>query len=406
MKVLLINKFLFPKGGDAISTINTGHLLRARGHDVVFWGMDHPSNPAYPHRDLFVDNVDFNAPNGMRKNISASLNVLYCLEAKRKIRRLIEREKPDLVHLNNFAHQISPSILHVFRKHGIPCVMTMRDYKLVCPAYTLLLNGRPCERCKGGRFYQCLLHKCTKNSRAKSLVNTLEMYLHHNLLRIYDLIDIYISPSRFLQAKVREMGFGKEVVHLPNFIDIQEFQPEYTFEDRTVAYCGRLSEEKGLLTLLEAEKGLNIRLRLIGDGPMRPILEAKIQADGLSNVQLLGHLSGEELRTTIKRSMAVVLPSECYENNPRSVLEAFALGKPAIGARIGGIPELVEDGETGLTFTAGDTRDLREKIDTMVSHPDHAVTMGKNARNFVEKNFNPDLHYEKLMHLYTRARTT
>ena len=402
MKILLVNKFLFPKGGDAISTLTTGKLLEEKGHKVFFWGMAHPQNPVYSTEKYFVDHVDYDRPVGMRLKLKTGMNILYSLEAKRKIHALLKEIRPDVVHLNNFAHQLSPSVLDAIKKYDIATVMTMRDYKLVCPAYSMLLNGKPCERCKNGKYFQCFQNRCTKGSRAKSLINTIEMYLHHRILHIYDKLDGLISPSQFLRNKCHEMGLKREIVHLPNFVLIQDYQPQYEWNEKAITYVGRLSVEKGVHTLIESVKGLDIRLKIIGDGPLRGELEAKVQDEHIDNVDFLGYRTGDGLQGEIKNSMAGILTSECYENNPRSVIEAFALGKPVIGARIGGIPELVRDGETGWTFESGNAADLRTKIETLLTTPQETILeMGKTARNDVETHFNPDTHYEKLMAIYT-----
>jgi len=403
MKILLVNKFLYPKGGDAISTINTGKLLSAKNHKVIFWGMEHPLNPKYLYKDYFVSYVDFNSPNSIKNQIKIALNLLYSLEAKKKIENLINIEKPDIVHLNNFAHQISPSILHVLKKYDIPTVMTMRDYKLVCPVYTMLSDSNPCEKCRDSKYYQCLINICTKNSRFKSMLNTAEMYLHHKILHIYDLIQIFIAPSLFLKNKTEEMGLKGKIVFLPNFVNVEDFKPEFNWKENSIVYFGRLSGEKGLFILIEAMKGVDVNLKIIGEGPLKERLELKVEGESINNVCFLGYKSGENLKNEIKKSMFVVLSSEWYENNPRTVLETFALGKPVIGSRIGGIPELVKDGETGLTFETGSADDLRKKILYLINNPHKAVKMGKNARKFVEEKFNPEKHYQRLMEIYNYA---
>jgi len=404
MKILLVNKFLYPKGGDAISTINTGKLLSAKNHKVIFWGMEHPSNSDYSYKDYFVSNIDFNKPMSFAQQLKATLRILYSLEAKRKIEELVEIEEPDIVHLNNFAHQISPSILHILKKYNIPSVMTMRDYKLVCPVYTMLSNGKPCEKCKDGKYYQCLINICAKDSRLKSLLNAAEMYLHHKILHIYDLIQIFIAPSLFLKNKIEEMGLKRKIVFLPNFVNVEDFKPEFNWQENSIVYFGRLSGEKGLFTLIEAMKGVDVNLKIIGEGSLKERLELKVKGESKNNVCFLGYKSGEDLKNKIKKSMFVVLSSEWYENNPRTVLEAFALGKPVIGSRIGGIPELVKDGETGLTFEPGNVEDLRDKIEYFINSPYGITEMGKNARRFVEENFNPNKHYKKLMEVYKTAK--
>ena len=403
MKILLINKFLYPKGGDAIVVLATGKLLSEKGHRVFFWGMGHPMNPEYPYSEYFVDNIEYEGRLSQKQKMSNALKILYSFEAKKKIKKLLVQESFDIIHLHNFAHQISPSILDVFKKHNIPVVMTMHDYKLVCPSYSMLQDGKPCERCKGGRYYWCFLRKCTKNSHLKSLVNTVEMYLHHRIMHIYDSIDVFISPSKFLKEKLKEMGFKHKIGYLPNFIYPGEFTPQYENKERSICYLGRLSYEKGIPTLIEAMRGSDIKLKIIGDGPLRERLWAKSKSEKVNNVEFLGYKTGEELKNEIRNSMAVVLPSEWYENNPRTVLEAFALGKPVIGARIGGIPELVKDGETGYTFEAGNVEDLRSKILMLTMSPNKIIHMGKNARRFVEEYFNSEKHYQELMKIYQMA---
>lgn len=403
MKILLVNKFLYPKGGDAICSLNTGELLASKEHEVLFWGMKHSENPDYPYKELFVSHVDFNKPIGIFQQLNASINILYSFGARKKIEELLKIEKLDIVHLNNFVHQISPSILDVFKKYNIPTVMTLHDYKLVCPSYSMLADRKPCEKCRNGKYFWCFLKKCTKGSYIKSLLNVVEMYLHHKILHIYDKINVFISPSMFLKKKLKEMGFKKEIVYLPNFINAKDYLPKYSFNEKIICYFGRLSKEKGLFILIEAIKRVSAKLRIIGDGPIKKDLEEKVRKENLENVSFLGYKSGEELKEEVRNSMTVVLPSEWYENYPRSVIEAFALGKPVIGARIGGIPELVKDGETGITFESGNVQDLRSKIEYLINNPNKVSEMGINARKFVEENLNPEKHYERLMEIYHMA---
>ena len=403
MKIILINKYLYPKGGDARITIDTGNLLSRMGHEVIYWGMEAPENPVFPFRKYFVSHVDYNQPSSLFRQFKLLLNILYSLEARDKIDALLKKVRPDIVHLGNFAHQISPSILNVFKEHNIPMVMTLHDYKMVCASYQMLAGGKPCENCRNGRYYWCLIQKCTKRSYTKSLLNTIEMYLHHKVLHIYDLIDICIPSSQFMEEKLKKMGFRNKMVRLPNFLDVNKYEPQYEWRDRTICYFGRVSEEKGIITLIEAMKGLDLKLKIIGDGPIKESLQAKVKTEKMTNIIFLGFRSGKELEHEIRNSMIVVLPSIWYENYPRSVIEAFALGKPVIGARIGGIPELVRDSETGLTFEPGNAADLRGTILSLLKARGKIVEMGKTARAFVEEELNPEKHYQVLMQIYMEA---
>ena len=406
MKILLINKALYPKGGDAISMIDTGNLLSSKGHEIIFWGMAHPFNPQYSHQDYFIPSIDYNNPRGIWWQVKMAVNMLYSVEAKRNIEKLIKIEKPDVVHLNNFAHQISPSILPVFKKYRIPVVMTMHDYKLVCPIYTMLLHGKPCERCKNGRYYQCLMNKCTKNSYLKSFLNTAEMYMHHSIMHIYDLIDVYISPSKFLKTKCEEMGFRGKIIYLPNFVSVEEYIPQYEWVENSIVYFGRLSKEKGLFTLIDAVKNIaSVTLKIIGEGPIKENLELKVRNEKITNVRFFGYKTGRELNEEVRRAMFVVCPSEWYENNPRTIIEGFALGKCVIGSKVGGIPELVQDNETGLTFEQGSSEELRTKILYLLNKRNDVITMGEKARKLVEKKFNKEIHYKCLMEIYRNIVT-
>jgi glycosyltransferase involved in cell wall biosynthesis len=280
--------------------------------------------------------------------------------------------------------------------------MTMHDYKLVCASYLLRAGDKICEDCKGGRYYRCFLNRCVKASAAKSLLSTAEMYLHHRIMDIYSLVDAFISPSAFMKRKIEDMGFKGNIVRLPNFIDFTEFRPKYEWTGRTIAYCGRLSAEKGVGTLISAVKGLkDLRLKIIGDGPLRAQLQARAESEAIDNVEFLGYRSRQEVKEDMGSSMFVIMPSECYENNPKAVMEAFALGKPVLGSRLGGIPELVRDGETGFTFEPFDAADMRAKIISLAERPDEIIRMGRNARSFVESEFNAGRYYESLMRIYS-----
>lgn len=403
MKVLLVNKFLYNKGGDAICTFNTGKLLLSNGHKVIYWGMDHPSNPDYPHKEFFVTHVDLNSPESIRRRINIMANILFSFEAKDKIERLVRLEKPDIVHLNNFAHQISPSILQVFRKYRIPVVMTLHDYKMVCASYLMINHGKICEACKNGKYHMCFLKKCVKDSRMKSFVNVVEMYLHHRILHIYDSIDVFISPSLFLKKKLEDMGFNRKIIHLSNFIEDNGATLPHITKVNTVLYFGRLSSEKGIKTLIKAVRGLDIELRILGTGPYEDALKQYVKTEHIRNVCFLGYKTGNELTVEIRNALVVAVPSEWYENNPRTVLEAFSLSTPVVGARIGGIPELVKDRITGLTFKSGNVQDLKGKLKYCMYQKDQVIEMGKRARALVEEEFGSEKHYRVLMDIYHHA---
>ncbi len=399
MKLLSVNKYFYQKGGAETYYFSLNKLLAERGVDVLPFSMKDFRNIASPYEDYFVDNIDY-YDKSILKKVKYAFKVIYSLEARRKIGRLIRESAPDLVHLQNFYHQLSPSILGEIKKYNLPVVFTAHDLKLLCPNYQMLCRGEICEKCKGGRFFQCTLNRCVKDSVAGSLVNTAEMYLHR-MLGSFDKIDQIITPSAFYRHKFIEFGFKPEkIVHIPNFIDPESFEPHYE-SSGYAAFVGRLSREKGILTLVKAMKSLpNRKLIIVGEGPLKPEIEKVIEGEGLKNIRLMGFKSGRELQDLIGGCYMAVLPSEWYENAPYSVLEAMAMGKPVIGADAGGIPELVQNGRTGLIFESKNAAHLSEQMNRLFSAPQMAAEMGREARRRIEKEFSRDIHYEKLSEVY------
>lgn len=417
MNILHINKFHYLRGGSEVVYFNTAKILEEHGHKSLFFSMHHPDNIPCQTSNHFMPYVDLVNANGIINQFKSAGRVLYSFEARKRISQLLDNYPVDIAHLHNIHHQISPSILHELKRRNIPVVMTLHDYKMVCASYTMVCASNstasgeePCESCSGGRYFHAIKRRCNKRSFAKSVLAALEMYLHHKILDIYSNVDVFISPSLFLKNKLHEMGFKKEIIHLPNFIDIGRFKQidegKQIPLENAIVYFGRLSEGKGLLMLIEAARLLGIssdvQVKIIGDGPLKEMLEHHVKSLQLKNVSFLGYIKGEALFKEIKNSMFAILPSEWYENNPISILEAFALGKPVIGSRIGGIPELVINNVTGLTFEAGNAEDLYSNIEYLISHPDEIREMGKKARIFVEQEMNAKKYYERLMEIYQR----
>lgn len=403
MKVLLVNKYFYLKGGPERHISKISKILEAKGHQAIPFSMQDERNEPTPYAKYFVSRVDFSSPMSLWDKLRMVPRVIYFLEAKEKIEALIRKVKPDIAHLHNIAHQISPSILHSLKKFGLPVIQTLHDYKLICPTYKMVAGGRICERCKGHQYYQAVLQRCNKGSFSFSLLNCVEMYIH-KFSGIYEKnVDLFIAPSSFLHNKIIEFGInGKKVVHIPNFIDAEGYSPKYNGENYLV-YFGKVSPEKGLFTLVQAIKNIKTsKLLIIGEGELKRNLENYVLQKNIVNVKFLGHIKGERLKRTIRNSLFAILPSEWYENCPYSILEAFALGKPVIGSDIGGIPELIEDGVNGLLFESGNSEELSEKIAYLISRPRLREQMGKNARKKVEEKYNPELYYQKVMGVYQK----
>ncbi len=404
-------------GGSEAVYFRTAEILEKNGHSSVFFSMRHPDNLPCETAEFFVPYIDLDRCGGMLNLLKATGKVFYSFKAKKLLSELLDKYPVNIAHIHNIQRQMSPSILHELKKRRIPVVMTLHEYKMVCPSFNMLLHEKPCEACSRGRYFNAVKLRCIKDSRIRSGLASAEMYLHHRILDIYRNVDVFISPSQFLKNKLKGMGFMKEVVHLPNCIDFRKFnkfrQKEMNFHNDkvvTIVYFGRLYHGKGLFTLLDAVKKLSnvyknkeVMLKIIGDGPIREEMQEKVKIKGINNIRFTGFLKGEELFHEVKNAFTVVLPSECYENNPLQVIESFAMGIPVVGARIAGIPELVKDNKTGLTFKTGNSEDLCTKIEYMISNPDKAAEMGKNARVFVEQELTAEKHYERLMEIYEKV---
>jgi glycosyltransferase involved in cell wall biosynthesis len=403
LKVLLANKFFYRKGGGEVYLFDVMALLQAHGHQVIPFAMRHELNPASDYDSFFVDRVTFDEQHSWRGDIRKALNILYSLEAKRKIDALLDLTRPDVAHVHNIYHQISPSILPVLKRRGLPVVMTVHDLKLLCPNYKMRTHGAICERCKPRRFYQAVIHRCVKDSIMASAVCAVESYLHR-YSGVYETnVDKFVTPSRFYQMKLIEWGMPeKKIVFIPNFARLNQFVPDYGGEDYFV-YFGRLVEEKGLLTLVKAMRRIRSgTLFIVGDGPLFSVLQDAIIEYQLQNVHLTGFKRDAELANLIRRARFTVVPSEWYENCSMALIESYAWGKPALGANIGGISEMIDEGKTGLLFEPFSVEDLAEKINYLFAHDDVATRMGKNARAKAEKEYGPERHYAELMRLYSQ----
>ncbi len=412
MKILMVDKFYFVKGGAERYMFELSKVLQANGHEVIPFAMDHPDNFPSDYRPYFVSNIDYgqNSVAGkLATFLRASGRMIYSLEAGRKLEQLLERTQPDLAHLHMIDHQLSPSILPVLKKFGIPVIQTVHQYKLVCPNYRLYNpgTGAICEKCLDGNLLHPVRERCHKNSMVASSMIALESSLHR-WSRIYEKnIDLFHVPSRFMGDKFRRAGVGEgKTRHLFYTINLQEFTPQFA-AGSYLLYFGRLADEKGILTLLRASRSYPAApLYLVGDGPQRPQLEAFVAEHGLKHVRFLGLKSGTELQEVVRGARAVIVPSEWYDNSPLVIYESFAYGKPVICSDMGGMPELVDDGENGLHFRAGDEDALAQQMGALWENPERAVQFGKAAREKAEREFDPDVHYRRMVEWYSELTAT
>jgi len=410
MRILKCNSFHYLRGGAERCFLDLMGLLREQGHEVIPFSMQHERNLPTDYEGYFTSHIDYPSLMGsdvsMLTKLRAMGRVLYSKEAAEKIDRLIRDTQPDIAHVHGIAHEISPSILPVIKRHGLPIVQTLHDYKLLCPNTSFVTNGEICERCRGGRFYNATRYRCKRGSLPASVMATVEAYAHKSS-RVYERnIDRFISPSKFLARKVAEFGITTDVVTIPNFINIDSFTPINAPEPYYV-FAGRLVDVKGIRTLVRAaEKVRKGRLYIAGSGDLKKELEAYVADRGLGHITFLGHLATDKLIELFQHAAFTVTPSEWYENYPMSILEALACGTPVIGAEIGGIPEIVQDGETGLIFPSGDVDALAKKIEYLLDNPDESIRMGRAGRRQIEQINGSASHYVATLAVYEELLDT
>lgn len=361
LKVLIVNKFLYPNGGSETYIFQVGSKLQDMGHKVEYFGMEHKGRIVGNHVESYTSDMDFHAK-GVGK-LLYPLKIIYSTEARKKIRLVLEDFQPDVVHLNNFNFQITPSVIYEIRKwekeqgKRVAIIYTAHDYQWVCPNHMLMIpsTGEKCFRCEGGRFGECRKHKCIHDSKVKSILGMIEAKVYQGL-KTYGKVDKIICPSRFMEKKLStDPILAGKLITLYNFLDkeplIQLPKDDY------VLYFGRYSQEKGVRTLLEVcSRFPQIRFVFAGGGPLKEELKKH------PNVEDLGFLKPARLKEVISKAQFSIFPSEWYENCPFAIMETQQYGTPVIAANIGGVPELVQDKVTGILYEPGNVEQLSELV--------------------------------------------
>ena len=398
MKILMINKFLHPNGGSETYIFKLGDSLKAMGHSVEYFGMEHTGRIVGNRVNAYTSDMDFHGGSKLKK-LLYPIKTIYSREARQKLRLVLDDFQPDVCHLNNFNYQLTPSVILEIRKwsreHNHPCkiLYTAHDYQLVCPNHMCRNPQRDenCEKCLSGKFLSCTKGKCIHGSLAKSAVGTAEASFW-KLKGVYKQIDHIICCSRFMKTKLDSNPiFAKKTIAIHNFMDKPEIQ-NWEKQDY-VLYFGRFSREKGVQTLIDVCKSLpHISFVFAGSGP----LEGELSQ--IPNIRNVGFQSGEALQKLISQARFTVYPSQWYENCPFSVMESQMYGTPVLGADIGGIPELIQDGKTGELFESGNTGALKEKIQKLWDDrkllETYTASCGEVSFLTVEQ------YCEKLMELY------
>jgi glycosyltransferase involved in cell wall biosynthesis len=394
MKVLLVNKFFFLKGGSERVFFQERDFLINNGVNVLDFSMKDSSNISSDCSNYFISNIDYHSNRRFFTGLNQALKFIHSSEAIEKLEKLVKDEKPDIAHLHNIYHQITPSIISVLKKHNVRVVLTLHDGKLICPRYLMLDKGKICTACRGHSFWKAVFKNCV-GSRGQGLLLAAEAYWH-KWVKSYEEVDLFISPSRFLADLVSKRISREKIRVIHNGIDLGAYC--YSSNDDGYAlYFGRLSKEKGIETLLQAHKNLDDagKLVVVGTGLMEHELQKRYQ-----KAEYLGYKAGEALKRIIENSAFVIVPSEWYENCSMVILEAMAIGKPVIGSRVGGIPEQIDDGRTGLLFEMGNKEELAKKMNMLSKDPDTRKRMGLAARKKLEQEYSLNQHCTKVMQIY------
>lgn len=384
MKILLVHNQYQQLGGETVVFEQEKDLLERAGHQVLTYCRS---------------NFEAETYKGFRK-ITLVKNICWSSETKDQVAELLQREKPEVVHVHNTFMMISPSLFAACREANVPVVQTLHNYRLLCPAINFLRDGKVCEECSEHSLWRGIEYGCYRDSRAATATVAMIMTLQRQR---HAFPDIFVAVSEFAREKFIKGGIpAAKIVVKPNFV--YPDPGERSIPGDHALFAGRLTEEKGLYTLLRAWKRMpNIPLKIVGDGALLDEVKKRAAQLKLANVTFQGRLSREQAIQAIKASRFLIVPSECYENCPMNIAEAFACGVPVIGSALGAMEKMIEDGRTGLHFTPRDPAELARKVDWAWTHPERMVEMGKAARREFERNYTAETNYPLLMEIYQRA---
>jgi glycosyltransferase involved in cell wall biosynthesis len=386
MKILLVHNHYQQKGGEDLVFESETSLLSRHKHQIMKWTKD----------SQHISEMS---------RLCVVTQTLWSSLSKQELVSILSDSKFDIVHFHNTFPLVSPSSYYACKEFGIPVVQTLHNYRLLCPSANFFRDGKSCEDCLGkSLLWPSIIHACYHDSRSHTAIVT-TMLLIHRLLRTWqEKIDIYIALTDFARRKFSCGGLPEDkIVVKPNFV-YPDPGVGHTKENY-VLFMGRLSEEKGISTLLRAWQDLEgIKLKIVGNGPMKDEVQEYVNRKKLVGVEVLGRRTREEGIALIQRARLLVFPSECYETFGRVMIEAFACGVPVIASRLGAMEEILEDGRTGLHFNIGEPGDLASKVEWAWIHPEAMVEMGSEARIEYETKYNGERNYQMLIDIYNKAK--
>lgn len=407
MKVLLVNWAWRNVGGDWTYIDNIKRLYEENGYEVIPFSTLNDENVKTNYNQYFVESFNYkelNKNKGIINTLKAAKNSVISTDATNKIKKLISDHKITFAHFHNIHHHITPAIIWNLKNAGIPIIWTLHDYKLICPDSNFISNGEICEKCYGNKFYNCTLNKCKKKSLPASLLASLDAYLY-NFTGIYNNVDLFLCPSQFLLDKFKQFNFQVSKLKLTNLCydinrldhEIKELEQEQQLMaagSKYIFFVGRVEKIKGIFTLIEAVAGTEIKLKIAGSGEAINEAVQYVKDNNLNNIEFLGFQDKKNIYKLTYNAQFVVCPSEWYENYPFSVIESMLISKAVVGAKIGGIPELVIDNKTGLLFEPGNHFDLKSKILALWNDPVLCAQFGMEGRNYAYNKVNFDTHWK------------
>lgn len=397
MRILIAHSFLHARGGDSTYARTLAKGLEDAGHEVAWLATRHPANDPSPWEPYFPPQRDFSALTP-RTALSAAVRSAWDPRAQAACAALIDAFRPDVLHLQHVHHHLTPSIIVPARRAGIPVVWTVHDYELICPNGLLFTEGAPCERCRSHRYREAVAHRCKRDSAVFSAFAAIEKTIHR-ARGLWGLIDRFLCPSQFLADKLIAFGVpARRVVVEPNACD-----PNPVSGDPGAGwlFAGRLTVEKGVRVALDAARLVDARVAICGDGPLAA--EVRTAAADLPHLRALGQLSPDDLRARVQAAAVVAVPSLWWENLPYAVIEAQSAGKAVIASRVGGIPELIDDGVDGILVPPGDSVALAGAIAALLADPDRARELGQAGARRVRDRMSVDDHVARVLAHYAVA---
>lgn len=422
MRILLANYRYFVSGGPERYMFNVTDALVGRGHEVIPFSVRYTRNQPTPYSHYFVEplagpgEVYFREHKPTAKSLWRTLSRLfYATDVEKAVTRLVKDTKPELAYILCYLRKLSPSLLVAAKRAGLPIVVRLSDYALLCPQAHFLRNNVPCELCIGGNLMPSVRYRCVQNSLAASAVNALASQ-YHQAMHFFDLVDSFVTPSRFMHERMVAAGYPEQrLCYVPTFVNSSVFRPDPEApKEKYVAYVGRLDQEKGVHVLIEAfamlqagGRGTNLGLQIAGTGDGTYVDSIRRQARRLDcgeSIRFLGDLATEPLARLLNHAFLSVVPSLWYENLPNAILESYACGTPVLASNLGSLAEFVDEGRTGYLFHAGDANHLTERLAVCLDQPRNVAEMGRNARKAAETTYSRERHLDRLEALFGELR--